>query len=225
MVNTFRPRLDILPAPQRTLWPELKQIPASFILYGGTAVALQLGHRFSIDFDFFSFQEFDPKTLYETTPFLAGSQVIQLDANTLTCIADRDGDIKLSFFGLPHQKPVEQPIVAEDTGLPVASLLDLAATKMLTVQSRAQAKDYLDIHALIKAGITLPSALSAARLVYGPVFQPTPTLKALTYFEDGDLPSLPPQLQRTLAHAAVTVDPLRLPSLKRTAGPDRRNRT
>ena len=53
MSNEFSPRLDILPPPQISLWPELGQVPADFALYGGTALALHLGDRESIDFDFF----------------------------------------------------------------------------------------------------------------------------------------------------------------------------
>jgi hypothetical protein len=51
---TFAPRLDILPAPQLALWHELPAIPRQFVLYGGTALALRLGHRISVDFDFFA---------------------------------------------------------------------------------------------------------------------------------------------------------------------------
>lgn len=54
MPATFEPRLDILPASQRHLWPELDAVPSDFVLYRGTALALQLGHRVSEDFDFFS---------------------------------------------------------------------------------------------------------------------------------------------------------------------------
>jgi hypothetical protein len=44
----MRPRLDILPAEQQRLWPELSQLPEHFVLYGGTAVALRLGGRQSV---------------------------------------------------------------------------------------------------------------------------------------------------------------------------------
>jgi hypothetical protein len=54
MINSFSPRLDVLPATQRRLWPELRGVPPQFVLYGGTALALRLGHRHSVDFDFFS---------------------------------------------------------------------------------------------------------------------------------------------------------------------------
>src|ERR1700722_12386210 len=54
----FKPQLHILPPAQRLLWDELQAVPADFVLYGGTAIALHLGHRDSIDSDFFSFQPF-----------------------------------------------------------------------------------------------------------------------------------------------------------------------
>ena len=45
LVTNFVPRLDILPAAQRQLWTELNDVPPEFVLYGGTAIALHLGHR------------------------------------------------------------------------------------------------------------------------------------------------------------------------------------
>ena len=63
MPATFEPRLDILPESQRRLWSELDAVPSDFVLYGGTALALQLGHRVSEDFDFFSSQSFEPDRL------------------------------------------------------------------------------------------------------------------------------------------------------------------
>ena len=54
MEEIFHPRLDILPPEQRRLWNELGSVPTEFVLYGGTAIALHLGHRDSVDFDFFA---------------------------------------------------------------------------------------------------------------------------------------------------------------------------
>jgi Nucleotidyl transferase AbiEii toxin, Type IV TA system len=59
-VDSFTPKLEILPAAQRLLWQELGAIPGGFTLYGGTAIALHLGHRQSIDFDFFGDHAFAP---------------------------------------------------------------------------------------------------------------------------------------------------------------------
>src|SRR6202034_2462988 len=58
-MQKFSPHLEILPPAQRELWRELDQVPAEFTLYGGTAIALHLGHRQSVDFDFFGIREFD----------------------------------------------------------------------------------------------------------------------------------------------------------------------
>ena len=122
--------------------------------------------------------------------------------------------MKVSFFGVPHLARIRAPVVAEDTGLKVASLLDIAGTKAAVVQQRAQAKDYLDIDALMTlGGIDLPTQLAAARGVHGVHFAPIPTLKALTYFSDGDLPTLAADVKRRLVQAATAVDPLRLPNL------------
>ncbi len=85
--------------------------------------------------------------------------------------------------------------------------------KASVIQKRAQAKDYIDIDALLTAGISLPSALAAGRAIYGRAFEPQITLKALTYFGDGDLPTLPADLQRRLVAAVTTVNLDALPVL------------
>lgn len=124
MATDFQPKLSILPPPQRTLWPEIGTIPAGFVLYGGTALALHLGHRTSVDFDFFADHHFDPAPL--------------------TAIVERDGPVKVSFFGVPQIQRLQPPLVAPGNALRIASLLDLAGTKAAVVQQRAEAKDYLD---------------------------------------------------------------------------------
>jgi hypothetical protein len=96
----------------------------------------------------------------------------------------------------------------------IASLLDLAGTKASVVQVRAEAKDYLDLDMLVmKGGISLPSALAAAQALYGASFNPQITLKALSYFEDGDLRTLPEASKSRLSTAARCVDLDHLPAL------------
>lgn len=80
----FAVNLSALPAPQRTFWPELAATPEEFTLYGGTALALRLGHRASVDFDFFTNASFDPERLAEQVPYLKESERIQLTPDTLT---------------------------------------------------------------------------------------------------------------------------------------------
>jgi hypothetical protein len=203
----FTPRLDILPPPQRRLWAELAAVPAEFVLYGGTALALHLGHRQSVDFDFFGNRPLDTALLAPAMPFLAGAIVTQRAPNTFSCTVDRGGVIQLSFFGLPDLPRLSPPLIAPDNGLLVASLLDLAGTKASVVQVRAEAKDYIDIDTLLSDGrIDLPTALAAAQAIYGTAFNPQNTLKALSYFEDGNLHHLPQPVRDRLARAARNVD-------------------
>jgi hypothetical protein len=103
---------------------------------------------------------------------------------------------------------VGTPDRAPDNGIWVASLLDLAATKMAVVQQRAEAKDYLDLYAILRSGVSLEDGLGAARALYEVQFNPAITLKALAYFEDGDLPSLPREIRAFLAEAAAKVGPI-----------------
>ena len=86
-------------------------------------------------------------------PFLAGATITQQERNTLSAIIDRDGPVKVSFFGLPSIVRTRHPQhIAPDNGLQVASLLDLAGTKAAVVQQRAEAKDYFDIDSLLQDG-------------------------------------------------------------------------
>jgi hypothetical protein len=208
---TFKPRLDILPPAQRALWAELDATPDHFTLSDGTALALRLGHRPSVDFDFFSRMPFDPAALAREIPYLAGAETVQVVGHTLTCRVERGGPVLVSFFGNLGLGEVAPREIAEGSEVHVASLLDVAGTKALTVQQRAQARDYIDIDALIRHGIDLPQLLAAGAVVYGRSFNPLITLKALSYFDD--VPTLPAHVQKRLRTAVAAVDPAGLPAL------------
>jgi hypothetical protein len=212
------PCLAALPLPQQRLWEELSSVPRDFVLYGGTAIALRLGHRQSKDFDFFSSKPFQPDDLERRVPFLVGVERLQAAPNTLTSLVDRDGAVKVSFFGGLTLRRVRDPEPAEGPGFLVASLLDLAATKVKVVQDRAEAKDYVDLGRLLEEGVSLDDAMGAAVAVYGPDFNALISLKALSYFADGDLPTLPAAVRERLTRAVALVDPLRLPQSAPLAG-------
>ena len=68
--------MECLPHAQRQLWPLLKPAaPLGYVLYGGTAIALRLGHRVSVDFDFFSNHGLDITALHAAMPFLEAATV------------------------------------------------------------------------------------------------------------------------------------------------------
>jgi hypothetical protein len=140
-MTPFNPRLESLPAPQKRLWEELVGVPDGHVLYGDTAIALQLGHRQSVDFDFFSDTSFDPDQLLRSVSFLSGGETIQRQRDTLTVRVDRDGSVLVSFFATPGLGRIAAPHVAADNSLAVAGLVDLAGMKADVVQKRAEAKD------------------------------------------------------------------------------------
>lgn len=214
----FTPKLETLPPAQRRLWGELRHTPKHFVLYGGTALALRLAHRSSEDFDFFSNYSFAPDSLRKAIPYLHDGEMSQSEANTLTAIVDRDGPVKISFFGALALNRVQDPDVTPDNGISVASMLDVAATKLATIQQRAQARDYEDIAAILAAGISLSDALAAASTAFGQRFNGALSLKALTYFADGDLSQLSPGTQEQLRTLASQVDLTQIPVLKARIG-------
>jgi hypothetical protein len=191
MPGPFDPRIDVLPPAQKEIWPQLA--PASdlsFVLYGGTAVALHLGHRVSIDFDFFGSAPLEKARIEAGFGFFRGAQTIQEHENTLVLnVAMASGQVKVSFFGGLGLGRINDPLQTRDAVLLVASLEDLLATKLKAILDRAEAKDYRDIAAMLSAGVSLEKALGAFAGNYRR--DPALPLKALGFFKDGDLPSLP----------------------------------
>lgn len=207
-MKNFTPRLDALPAEQRRFWPELASVPPDFVLYGGTGLALRLGHRQSVDFDFFSSEAFRPDDLEQRLPFFQKVEVAQRKPNTLTFTLFREKPIKVSFFGGLSIGRTGEPELTVDGVAAVASLLDIGATKASVVQVRAEAKDYRDVLALLEAGVSLSDMLGAAGALYPEQFNPLITLKALSYFRDGDLGELTAREQEALTAAVRTIGPI-----------------
>ncbi len=219
MTGNFTPRMDVLPLAQQRLWPELRRASEiGFVLYGGTALALRLGHRASVDFDFFSEGPLDRAALNSALPFLSQATTLQDQVDTwVVSVPDSvtpADTVKLSFFGAISFGRVGVPDCTEDGVLQVASLDDLMATKVKVVLQRAEAKDYRDIAAMVEAGVSLSSGLASARLLFGTSFQPSESLKALTYFNDGDLHTLTAAEKRILVEAVTAVGDLPQATLK-----------
>ena len=205
---TFKPFLDVLPDEQRRLWPALSDIPDSFVLYGGTALALRLGHRSSVDFDFFSSGAIDFDALFRL-PFVTWADVLQREPDTLTVSTVHGGTtnpVKVSFFGGIDTGRVGNPERTEDGVLRVASLLDLFGTKLKVLLQRVAARDYLDLAAILRTGVPLKDGLGAAGALYGPQFPPAEAVKALSYFEEGDAKNVDAATQVFLSSQAAAWD-------------------
>ncbi len=115
--------------------------------------------------------------------------MLQDTPDTLVVLARMpSGSVKLSFFGNINLGRVNDPLPTSDGTMLVASLDDLMATKLKTTLQRAEAKDYRDIAAMITAGVSLPVGLSAFKKMFDG--EPAHVLRALGFFEDGDLKTL-----------------------------------
>jgi hypothetical protein len=114
-----------------------------------------------------------------------------------------EASVKVSFFGSIQIGRVGVPDRTADGVLEVASLLDLLGTKLKVIQQRIESKDYLDIAAILRSGAKLEEGLSAGALLYSPTFQPSEAVKALTYFEGGDLENLSARDKQTLVRSAL----------------------
>lgn len=199
--------LAILPGPQATLLTRLKETAElGYTLYGGTAIALHLGHRQSVDFDFFSDRPLDRGELRRRMAFLTHSVTIQDEPDTWTILTAPDDhaerSVKVSFFANLSFGRVDDPSFTTRRELLVASPIDLLGHKLKVLLQRVEAKDYQDIAALLRSGLALEQGLGAARALFGAPFAPAEALRALTYFEGGDLQRLSVSDRAILLHAA-----------------------
>ena len=203
---TFAPRLDVLPDGQRVLWPALAGVPDSFVLYDGTALALRLGHRASVDFDFFASAAVELDTLFEL-PLLGGAEVLQRAPDTLTVSTTPAGHpVRVSFYAGIDIGRVGTPQRTADGVTLVASLLDLFGTKLKVLLERVAAKDYLDLAAILRSGVPLEEGLGAAAALYGNRFPPMEAVKALAYFDEGDAANVDAATRRYLSEQAAAWD-------------------
>jgi len=201
MPRCFEPHIEVLPAAQREIWPRLRALPQlSFVLYGGTAVALYFGHRESLDFDFFRAEPLDKSGLRKALPLLSNATIIQDGIDTFAVsVAMPAGPVKLSFFGGIGFGRVSDPLQTADGNLLVASIGDLMATKLKAILDRAEARDYRDLAAMLRHGASLERGLATFKAMFKG--EPATVLRALGWFKDGDVASLGERDRKTLLAA------------------------
>jgi len=174
---------SILDEQRRSALPHLSFCRGEgFYLAGGTALALQIGHRDSVDFDFFSEQAFDTERLFDLlgTAFQGVPLVkVQDERNTLTIVADRS--IKLSFMCYPY--PLLRPLIRSDH-FDLADIADIGCMKLSAITGRGTMKDYIDLHFILQR-ISLKELLPLCAVKL-PQLDRALILKALVYFDDLD---------------------------------------
>ncbi|HAS00106.1 MAG: hypothetical protein US57_C0011G0046 [Candidatus Moranbacteria bacterium GW2011_GWC2_37_73] len=157
----------------------------SFYLAGGTALAIELGHRKSIDLDFFSKENFSPVELKKLLPEIGSVVVVGEEDGTLHCTID---GVKVSF--LRYEYELLFPLV-EFEGVKMADERDIAAMKIDAISSRGSKKDFIDLYILLKK-YELRELINFFEKKFNNIqYNMLHILKSLTFFEDAEGDPMP----------------------------------
>ncbi len=161
-----------------------------FYLSGGTALALQLNHRESIDLDFFTQKDFDPILIQSQLESFGKLISLEIDKNTLSAFLK---GVQVQFLGYPY--PLLEPML-DWQGIKVSSIIDIACTKLQTISQRGSKKDFIDLYYLLQ-NYSLEELFGQMDKKYkGSDFNKVHLLKSLSYFKDADLQPMPKMCQR-----------------------------
>ena len=172
--------LDILDDQRSSLLPLVRGFKSRFYLAGGTALALQIGHRDSIDFDFFSPESFDTAELFAECEKVFAGHVLkktQDERDTLSILVDNI--VSISFLGFPYPL-IESLVVTEN--LDLASTTDIGCMKLSAITSRSAMKDYVDLYFILQS-VPLSKLLDSTATKFATLDRNL-ILKSLVYFED-----------------------------------------
>jgi len=172
---------EVLTKKQAELLPLLKLFSNDFGLVGGTAMALYIGHRRSIDFDLFTNKEFKNETLLsKISKSFKIEMIVVNNPGELTIILK---GVRFTFFH--HQHKIDFPKRFEKI-VKLPDLLTLAAMKAFTLGMRAKWKDYVDLYFILKNHYTLQQIIKRAQKIFGNEFNEKLFRSQLAYFKDID---------------------------------------
>ena len=174
-------RKEILTEKQVNLLPLVEKFSKDFGLVGGTAIALHIGHRESIDFDLFTLNEFDSTKI---------KKKITAGFNIEKVFVDEDGEytvlingVKITFLRYPFKIEFKDKL---DNTIKVADLLTLAAMKAYALGRRAKWKDYVDMYFILKNRHSIMEITKKAKEIFSSEFNEKIFRTQLAYFEDID---------------------------------------
>ena len=161
-------------------------------LAGGSSLALQLGHRKSIDFDFFTEKELDLKKVKKLMQSIG---VYKSESETPKTLVGEFNRIKFSLFHYPY-KLIDE--TNQFGGINLANIRDIAAMKLAAITDRGTKKDYIDLYFLAKNKFSFEKMFVFYNKKYH-IFESNKLtlLKALQYFEDADNSDMPEMIAKT----------------------------
>jgi hypothetical protein len=176
-------RLEALTPEARELAPDLCASLAStdFVLAGGTGLALQLGHRISVDFDWFCWPEVFPPGLAGRLSALSRPiTMLQDRTDTVECLL---ANVRCTFIAF---RPAFGPAVERLHGMPLAPIEDIGAMKLIAVSQRGAKKDFYDLYVILRERPLRTIAERLRAMYTDPPPNPAHIAKALVYFADAE---------------------------------------
>lgn len=165
-------------------WNKLKEFKNVGILGGGTALALQLGHRQSIDFDFFCPKQISSQLILKAKKIFGEIKILINNSDELTFLTPNK--VKITFLYYPFKFNSD---VLNFEDIKILNILSIASAKAYALNRRANIKDYIDIYTIIKSGIKMSEIIKKASTIFGELFSEKLFLSQLLYLEDIDADS------------------------------------
>ena len=175
--------LNILSKEQQDILFIVQHFYKDYVLVGGTAIALLLGHRESIDFDLFTFKNKNQFKTIDELYTISKYPIVKLRELKNQAHFTING-VKVTFFNYPYHIKSSQKI----DKIKMPSLLTLAAMKAFALGGRAKWKDYVDLYFILTNGIALDSIIKTAKEMFNTpttiVFSEKLFIEQLTYYKD-----------------------------------------
>ncbi len=174
--------LDILDDRRREVWRQLGGLPKGGMLAGGTALALQIGHRRSYDFDVFYQKPIQKRWLLSLKKLFGNDlsrTVTDAVPDELTIIVSPD--IKLTLLHFPFA-PLHRSVVGGT--LPMLDKRDVASAKAYAIGRRGAWRDYVDMYFLLRDHLDIASVVREAKKRFNGAFSEKLFLEQLQYFDD-----------------------------------------
>lgn len=179
--NILNIHLEILDNKRQKIFKKISPLVNDFILGGGTALALQLNHRRSFDFDFFSLQPI-PKTLLENLSKRISIQNIAVDTSDELTFFNAD-DIKITFLYYPFK--INYEVLEFKNKLRIFPVKEISLQKAYTIGRRGEYRDYFDLYTILQGKyMKLEEIILTAKKIYDGAFDEKLFLEQLVYFDD-----------------------------------------
>lgn len=168
--------LEILSPEQKELLPIISQFKREYYLVGGTAIALHIGHRESIDFDLFKEKDIRKKVVFSKLKNI-DYKVSFSDFNQINMLSS---GVKITFFSFPYNFPVNSEL---EKFIKMPDLLTLAAMKAFALGRRAKWKDYVDLYFILKFHFSFEEISNKAKMIFKDEFIEKQFIAQLGYFK------------------------------------------